>query len=706
MKLKSFLLFGLATAVLVVTSCKEANLFDREKYEEIVKNTFPVQDVDPQQDWTTTKTISVIVGLDNYPADDYTVKIYSDNPVNKGATLYATGFLNASGTVSFPVPTSESDSLVYITVEGKAGKIINSYVMLENRSTINVGNFATRAATGTCPTTQGETYTFEFFPHQDANGVWSNYSDNFTKLNNVTTSRGNTWRAGDFKSVLSDDDAIFKEGVNNATKWKDVLENRVEYVMAEDGTVTLDLNFRNTSGQNKIGYFYYQGDSFDPFTIKKYILIDNSAQSDYIQVANYQSWDKSWGAWSDASTQINLQYYDDNTLFRGTQFELVYFGPNGENAQGSYTFPKGTHILFFLIQDNGYVGNNNVFMSDPSFNFAEINTGGQVYAATYRYGGITYLGFEDWRNGDYDLNDVLFFATGNFVPPTEVTPDPEDTPQTYTFCFEDNFPQPGDYDFNDVVMGVEMDRIKGDRDTLKIDVTLKAVGASKRLAAAMRLKGITTDMVASEFKRTGNGNFYYYGYGEQDMLAQCENKNYMVMTGTNEAVVPVFNDAHYCINGGVKEYGDLPKRRFYNTMADRLNEKGEVVEPKTITFKIISKDKDSDVFNAFTINDLDLFILEEYNGSVFEVHTYPFKTDEVIYEWAAKDGGSYSPYSDNYPWGIMVPGSFRYPVEWQPIGIYKNNIISGAYLGFGYWAQDHNSYTDWYKSPQSSDLVY
>lgn len=66
-------------------------------------------------------------------------------------------------------------------------------------------------------------------------------------------------------------------------------------------------------------------------------------------------------------------------------------------------------------------------------------------------------------------------------------------------------------------------------------------------------------------------------------------------------------------------------------------------------------------------------------------------------------------YGNAYTWGIMVPGTFKYPIEWTPIGGNKGYVATGAYQTTGHsfaaWATDQTQATDWYKYPDSS-LVY
>ena len=70
----------------------------------------------------------------------------------------------------------------------------------------------------------------------------------------------------------------------------------------------------------------------------------------------------------------------------------------------------------------------------------------------------------------------------------------------YTYCYEENFPEPGDYDFNDVVMRLSMERTG--KKEMTIEVTLTAVGASKALAGALRLVGYRYEDIDSKWKNT------------------------------------------------------------------------------------------------------------------------------------------------------------------------------------------------------------
>ena len=68
---------GLASLMFAATSCKESNLFDEEDYIKFVETSFPIQDIDPAQDWSTVKKYTLQVGI-GY-SDFYVVRVFTEN---------------------------------------------------------------------------------------------------------------------------------------------------------------------------------------------------------------------------------------------------------------------------------------------------------------------------------------------------------------------------------------------------------------------------------------------------------------------------------------------------------------------------------------------------------------------------------------------------------------------------------------------------
>ena len=460
---KASLLLAMGLSVATFVSCTHGeNVYDNEAYFQNQAQQYAKKwqekfgAIDPEQNWNMATQAKANIAV---PSGS-TVNVYKNNPLFNQET--AIGSFTKSGEYNLDVPKS-SASLYYETVNGDGTKTVRVST-LEN-GVFNIGgsnaSYAKTRGSDGCNTTVGSSFDIEFDPYQDSNWNWVNKKATFYNLNNVATSAGSEWKVKDFRAILDvkdGKDGVFKEGVNNVTKWQSQLNFDIVYEMASDGPVTLDLNFRNTSSQNdKIAYFYYTG-NLDIDNVKKYIIVDNPAKSDLIKYKKWQDWTNSLGDWQDASSQIQLQYANDEEIYRGTRFNLVYFGADG-NSEGTFTFPKGTKIGFCVIQNHNNQWNNFVRYSIPSLNPQKEPS--DKYVATFNYGTTTFLGFEDWKgdwNGDYDLNDVLFFATGNFTPPTNIGPDPdpdpvpEQTPQWIIAC--EDLGSTEDYDFNDIVFGV------------------------------------------------------------------------------------------------------------------------------------------------------------------------------------------------------------------------------------------------------------
>ena len=286
----------------------------------------------------------------------------------------------------------------------------------------------------------------------------------------------------------------------------------------------------------------------------------------------------------------------------------------------------------------------------------------------------------------------------------------------YRFCFEDNFPSAGDYDFNDVVITVSP-TIKDNVVTMK--VSLDAVGATKVISAAMRIKDLHDSYIESV---TCTGNM-------DDGLASTPGYINATDNGRNVFVVPVdkraafptdftmrlFSDAHWTLGGEALVTTTGIDRYMLNTIKNgntELEEKYSRFPVREVTYTFTLKDKE--YATLFTQDNLDVFIVEAHNSIKWEVHTVPFKLDQVLMEYANNDKlGSYSGNTKNFPWAICAPASFRYPIEWHSIcgsklkltEEYGYNDGQEPYSGFAEWAADHTKNIGWYDNP-NLDLVY
>lgn len=144
----------------------------------------------------------------------------------------------------------------------------------------------------------------------------------------------------------------------------------------------------------------------------------------------------------------------------GECVKLHYIDENG-NDQGT-VFPNGVKIGWFLFNDsykkNGGRGYG-TFYSTP-----QANSNGRTHTAAFRINDFVVLAFEDW-NTDQDYNDVQFNVWSNpieaILPEVpDVTPPGTDDDRSVAYrmtykgilAFEDNWPNKGDYDLNDVIV--------------------------------------------------------------------------------------------------------------------------------------------------------------------------------------------------------------------------------------------------------------
>ena len=299
------------------------------------------------------------------------------------------------------------------------------------------------------------------------------------------------------------------------------------------------------------------------------------------------------------------------------------------------------------------------------------------------------------RNGKYYVmpsnNRDEFSFTGSDVISNGVLHSP--APQTFTYLFEEDFPMPGDFDFNDVVLRISKE--SPSTNILKLKVRLDAVGADKKVGAAIRLQGVRYEDVESvtidEGKRFDEDYPAYRNFINNDAI---------LTKGSDEsAVINLFDDAHWAMNPLVKD--NFIPRLYYNTTKYVKENESAIVDAQTRTYTIVAKDN-KDILTYVTLSNIDPFIIENYNSINIEVHTYKYKNTQVLWKFQSNQ-----PTDDGHlVWALLIPSSsFRYPVEGIPIGRYRNGEIFGAYNrynhSFGQWGRNKDTSKDWWKYPTS-----
>lgn len=247
----------------------------------------------------------------------------------------------------------------------------------------------------------------------------------------------------------------------------------------------------------------------------------------------------------------------------------------------------------------------------------------------------------------------------------------------YSYAFEDNYPQAGDYDFNDIVLNVNLPAAGNDVKELKYIVDLRAVGAVKQLGAGLRIREFDKSNVeevsfgAGATQRTNSLNSGIF-----------ENASYE--TNGNELVIPLFGDAHYV-------YGYTGSQRpMLNT--------GNASTPLTNMYTLEVNIKLKNAISIPSVTDgLDFFIA--YQGGAqkrTEIHLNQFNSPTANGQLADKEVLDVIKAVNN-TWALCVPEKFAYPTE--------TTVITDAYAKFADWAHDQAVNTDWYNTVSSNKVM-
>lgn len=254
--------------------------------------------------------------------------------------------------------------------------------------------------------------------------------------------------------------------------------------------------------------------------------------------------------------------------------------------------------------------------------------------------------------------------------------------QNYTYAFEDNYPQPGDYDFNDVVLDISAPIKYGQQ--VEFDVTLQAIGGTKHLGAGIRIVG-DVQPVAAKFM--GDFSNFHNTIGGSNVLYMGDNNGYGFEADCgSDIVLPLFGDAHVVL-------GCTGGRFMVNTAHDYTD-----YTPKTLKV-VLTLGSEEEVANFSYNENFDVFITHNevtnmagqsyYQQPRVEVHLFEYRDHPtargITFPQMVDAAGKLT-------WGIMAP-NFRYPTE--------RTSITAAYNQFSAWAENMDSAIEWYESPES-----
>ena len=277
-------------------------------------------------------------------------------------------------------------------------------------------------------------------------------------------------------------------------------------------------------------------------------------------------------------------------------------------------------------------------------------------------------------------------------------------PQTYTYIYEKDFPLCGDYDYNDVVMRIGLERTESKQ--MQIHVTLAAVGCDVQCAAFIRLLGVNYNAIDSVTTINGKTFDDKLPAGSREMINNTQ--TYRTGQKGTEAVITLFNDAHWAMDNTqilTENSGSIPVRKIYNTsltVGEEYESRPVVSQTYTVYFN------SEEAVDKMSLESIDPFIVAFYNSARYETHLDSYKAAQVMYQYNVEAK------IKDLPWALLVPSAdFKYPLEGIQLGFRKRTdtgvvFNDGAYAtsgrSFGEWVENHQSCLNWYNYPETDKI--
>ena len=219
--------------------------------------------------------------------------------------------------------------------------------------------------------------------------------------------------------------------------------------------------------------------------------------------------------------------------------------------------------------------------------------------------------------------------------------------QKLVYCFEEEMPEPGDYDYNDVILRLSREVV--DSRHLKIEVELVAVGGSKQLAAGLRLVGYKAEDIDS-VTIEGGGSFdlggHKYNIPLEKMASPLFESSSLLQSGRNgEAFLYLFEDAHWAMGEDLDVTNQIFRRKKYN-VSKLYGDNYMILPTRTEIYHVYFKKGQN--INGFTPGMFDPFVLSPYYGTIWELHCYRDREAQVTREYTLTK-------SKKLPWALMIP---------------------------------------------------
>ena len=440
-------------------------------------------------------------------------------------------------------------------------------------------------------------------------------------------------------SVLKTIRNTIQEGGICPQTYRQSADFKVDDLQGRDTEVSVRFIGGNSSAASIFGYYCYKdGASVKEIkAAKKYIVFPNTHTAGY--------YGKPIGL--KGGECVKLHYIDENGVDKGT------------------VFPNGVRIGWFLL--------NNAFVKEGKtdkicYSTTALNGDGRTHTAAFRINDFVVLSFEDYT--DYDYNDVQFNVWSNPIEAIapdvpSVTPDPgtdDDRSVAYRMtykgilAFEDNWPNKGDYDLNDVIVKYN---------------SVLAFNTSNQVLS-------TEDT----FTALWSGASFKNGFAYQ-------------MNTDRSNVVTEFENISDTSQGLDRELAKATVNVFTNALVATEN------NTKTASYKIkntLTTPVDHETFGVAPYNPF-IMVHENLGNNRCEVHLVNYKPTEKAdmslfhtgKDLSSPNNGIYYVAAENYPFAIQL-------VDAEDFSTTETESVDITYSDFIKWVKSNGSeYKDWYK---------
>lgn len=717
--------FSLLASSISFISCvdNEKNLFDADQLKQIYEETFPVKNIDPDGDWTVSRSVTAHVSVNGDQGVDYKIQIFDADPLSPGSTakLLAEGTVNQSTTLNVVMDCATALDKVFVARIDEHKRYLVQPAAIENGTvTAHFGDKGTptrsmsRAVATSIPVMEAP-YTTEFISDKKMTATevkngwdlgagfgWFEYANlpvfkeqkrwfkipDGTFNGGFTTSgvsggaqavkvivpQGSTWVIENSNQFSNITEIIVENGGKiEVVKNGSLVLTQASYItVMQGGSIVGDRGIQITN--SSAGRTNYNAGTIDCDFLK----IDGGGSG--VDFVNYGTLElNSYNASTNGTTLINhgtieVENIDGNN---NTNIKNGCYLKAGKLQFGTLVMGNTSEAICKELTGNG--NDNNIVMEAQSMltctgkaNLFRTVTGPTQGTALLRIhtidntAGLAQSTSKVTNNIICEITDQTYKGEAHYDWSPFAWLVNKGLQQGATYC------NPGKAEF---ILPADGDCIKEgynsdeepDNVEIRYAVYSYAFEDNYPKAGDYDFNDIVLNVT---LPAAGNNSGIF------------ENASYE--TNGNELVIPLFGDAHYI-------YG------YTGTQRPMLNT-GNASTPLTdiYTLEVNVKLKNAISVPSVT-DDLDFFIAYQGIGQKrTEIHLTHFNSSTANGQLADNEVLEVIKAVNN-TWALCVPDKFAYPTE--------TTVITNAYSKFADWAHDQSSTTDWYKTVSSDKVV-